>query len=172
MKKDIEEKRWDMVFECVEEEDMPKAKALKAHLEKVGFTVTRIGVIKSPWDEDNKLDALQWVVTIGTHSFNFYGSHNDAQAFKTFKRDTRRDFFKDTNQHKKAQEKVNIDIYYSILCSIGMDLYCPELFEDFCLEFGYDDDSIKSRETFEKCYRHARDLRKQGLTHDLHSFPA
>jgi hypothetical protein len=39
---------------------------------------------------------------------------------------------------------------YSVLASISSDAYCPDTFEDFCSEYGYDQDSRKAFSTFKK----------------------
>lgn len=40
---------------------------------------------------------------------------------------------------------------YSVLACISSDAYCPETFEDFCSEYGYDEDSRKAWATFKRC---------------------
>lgn len=40
---------------------------------------------------------------------------------------------------------------YSVLACIGSDLNCPNTFEDFCGEYGYDQDSRKAYRDFKRC---------------------
>lgn len=48
---------------------------------------------------------------------------------------------------------------YDILACISSDAYCPETFEDFCGEYGYEADSIKALQTFRRADRFAKRLR-------------
>lgn len=40
---------------------------------------------------------------------------------------------------------------YSVLACISGEINCPEKFEDFCAEYGYDEDSRKAFAMFEGC---------------------
>lgn len=40
---------------------------------------------------------------------------------------------------------------YDVLACISSDLGCPQGFEEFCSEYGYDEDSIKAMKTFTRC---------------------
>lgn len=48
---------------------------------------------------------------------------------------------------------------YSVLACISGDVNCPETFEDFCSEYGYEPDSIKSLQTFRRCSAFGKRLR-------------
>lgn len=48
---------------------------------------------------------------------------------------------------------------YSVLSCIASDLYTPETFEDYCSEYGEDEDSRKALQTFNRAHRHAERLR-------------
>jgi hypothetical protein len=48
---------------------------------------------------------------------------------------------------------------YDVLACISSDIYTPETFEDFCSEFGYDQDSIKAKQTFNRANKFAQRLR-------------
>lgn len=54
---------------------------------------------------------------------------------------------------------------YDVLAS--MSGYYPETFEDFCSEFGYDEDSIKAKETFEAVQKEELGLRRIFTTDQL-----
>lgn len=49
---------------------------------------------------------------------------------------------------------------YDVLACCSGDINCPETFEDFCAEYGYDIDSCKAENTFRACLVQARKLRK------------
>lgn len=48
---------------------------------------------------------------------------------------------------------------YSVLSAISGDVFCPEMFEEFCAEYGYDTDSVQALATFRRCSRFARELK-------------
>jgi hypothetical protein len=51
------------------------------------------------------------------------------------------------NSHKDMQDGKEPDAY-DVLSCIASDLYAPETFEEFCSEYGYDEDSRKAERTF------------------------
>lgn len=57
------------------------------------------------------------------------------------------------------KEEMN-SFLYSVLCCVRSDSYTPELFEDFCCEYGYDSDSIKAETLHRECVKQARKIRK------------
>lgn len=54
--------------------------------------------------------------------------------------------------------KLTVDAYDVLACISG-DVNCPESFEDFCSEYGYDRDSIKALQSFRRCSAFAKRLR-------------
>lgn len=58
-------------------------------------------------------------------------------------------------------KKIDIDnsMLYSILCCIHMDYYTPDTFEEFCSEFGYDEDSRKAEKTYLSCLKQSKKLK-------------
>lgn len=66
-------------------------------------------------------------------SFNFWNSLHDAQSHAQFKP-------------------------YDVLACISSECTCPDTFEDFCAEYGYDADSLKAHEVFKRCSRFAKRL--------------
>ena len=48
---------------------------------------------------------------------------------------------------------------YDVLSCISLDAYCPDTFEDFCEEYGYDQDSRKAFSTWKQCDTFAERLR-------------
>lgn len=49
---------------------------------------------------------------------------------------------------------------YDVLACISSDAYCPDTFEDFCGEFGYEPDNRKAFALFKRCAAFAEQLRK------------
>jgi hypothetical protein len=56
---------------------------------------------------------------------------------------------------------------YDVLSCISGDAYTPETFEDFCAEYGYEEDSIKALQQFRRCDRFAKRLRAFFTTQEL-----
>jgi hypothetical protein len=48
---------------------------------------------------------------------------------------------------------------YDVLACCGSDLSCPDTFEEFCAEYGYDQDSRKASATFKVCSAFGAKLR-------------
>lgn len=65
------------------------------------------------------------------------------------------DFWGSINDRKNGVDPSE----YDVLACISCDVNCPESFEDFCAEYGYDEDSRKAFATFERCAEFARQLR-------------
>jgi hypothetical protein len=59
--------------------------------------------------------------------------------------------------HAKSEGTTELDAYH-VLSSISNDVHCPDTFEDFCAEYGYDEDSRKAFATFKRCARFAERL--------------
>jgi hypothetical protein len=74
----------------------------------------------------------------------------------------------------RREEKRNlwIGVLYSILCCVKSDCSCPEAFDDFCAEYGYDEDSRSAFNLYEKCHKQARDLQRVIDRKWIHSFPS
>lgn len=67
-------------------------------------------------------------------SFDFWNSLNDSQQGKT-------------------------PSAYDVLACISSDYYTPDTFEDFCSNYGYDEDSRKAEQSFKAADKFARKLR-------------
>ena len=52
---------------------------------------------------------------------------------------------------EKPLKKLVSGLLYDVLACCGADYYIPTSFNDFCDEFGYNQDSIRDRETFINC---------------------
>jgi len=62
------------------------------------------------------------------------------------------------NSQKDMQEGKEPTAYDVLSCA-GSDINCPDTFEDFCGEYGYDLDSRKALATFKRCATFAERLR-------------
>ena len=65
------------------------------------------------------------------------------------------DFWNSLNACQKGEEPTA----YDVLACISSDVYCPETFEDFCGEYGYEQDSRKAFAVFKRCATFAEKLR-------------
>lgn len=147
---EITDDQWGHVEEYTD--DKKGCKALREHLDQIGFSARCVATTRNPHVEG--FNALLWDVRIGNYSFSYYGSHKDAESYI------------------KGIRKYRDTIVYSVLCSVGLDVHCPETFEDFCADYGYDEDSREAFQLFEACAKHARELRKQGLDNLKFSYPS
>ena len=69
-------------------------------------------------------------------------------------------------------KKVKAHILYNILCSSRLDYHIPENFNDFCYEFGYNNDSIKDLNIFNKCLEQSRKLKIIFDEKEIEDFPS
>ncbi len=51
-----------------------------------------------------------------------------------------------------------LDLLYGVLCSVRSDYYCSKRFNDFCDDYGYDNDSIKAKKIWESCLEQSGEL--------------
>lgn len=65
------------------------------------------------------------------------------------------DFWGSVNDMQKGEDPSE----YDVLACISGEVYTPDTFEEFCLEYGGDEDSIKTRQTFIRANRFAKSLR-------------
>jgi len=59
-----------------------------------------------------------------------------------------------SNRHKHRPEDSDI------LGCLSSDMYCPETFEEFCSDYGYDEDSRRAYSTWERVVQFARDIKE------------
>jgi hypothetical protein len=69
-------------------------------------------------------------------------------------------------------KKIKKGLLYSILCSIRCDFYCPVIFEDFCGEYGYDEDSRKAYETWQNCLKQSQKIQSIFTEENADCLPA
>jgi len=77
---------------------------------------------------------IGWGGPGGTVSFDFWDSHKNASDGKAL-------------------------TAYEVLACISSDVHCPETFDDFCAEYGYEEDSRKAHKIFKRSSLFAGRLR-------------
>lgn len=85
----------------------------------------------------------------------------------TFKKGKKRvsfDFFDSLNNYQKGIKELDA---YSVLSCCSSEIHCPETFEEFCSEFGYDEDSRKSEKTFKSLKKFSDKLKKFFDTEEM-----
>ena len=60
---------------------------------------------------------------------------------------------------------------YSILACVASDYYCDPQFKNFCADFGYDTDSRKAFDTWQKCLEQSEKLRTIFTDSDIECLP-
>jgi hypothetical protein len=85
----------------------------------------------------------------------------------TFKKAGKRmsfDYFDSINNYLKGVTELRA---YDALTCCSSELHCPDTFEDFCSEFGYDEDSRKDEKTFRALKKFSDKLQKFFDTEEL-----
>ena len=107
-------------------------------------------------------------VTMKKHAFRFGMSFMDTAILLGCDRTADGGFYLDTHHMKqpskgldnrKEKATVRNGILYDVLASVRTEYYCPESFEDFCAEYGYENDSRQAERTFKQCQKHSQALR-------------
>lgn len=126
----------------------------------MGIDIQNAGQAPAPWVEEHTvggkpLPTFRWAITI---SRRLPVGKGEGISFKESR--LLFDFF----THKEIENR-NGDKFperptnYDILACIGMDATVPETFEEFCADFGYDEDSRKAEKTYKQCAAHTKKLR-------------
>lgn len=146
-------------------EDWPK---LKEWLERVTVTVAKVGYGPSEYVKGGS--RFQYLVTITREgvqvSFDYFGSVNDYKYETGARRITGHLY------GKRKETTPPSPILYNVLSCVRSDFYCPENFPDFCVEYGYDEDSIKAQNIFNDCVKHARKLKSVIKPEEIEAFPS
>lgn len=88
------------------------------------------------------------------------GKHIHGDQYRvTLSRNGKRITFSFWNSLNDSREGKELDAY-SVLSCCSSDLNCPETFEDFCAEYGYDQDSRKAETTFKACLKQSERLHR------------
>lgn len=67
------------------------------------------------------------------------------------------DFFDSTNNFEKGITELDA---YSVLTSCSSEFYCPDSFEEFCGDFGYETDSWNAHNTYKALQKMSKKLQK------------
>ena len=60
---------------------------------------------------------------------------------------------------------------YSVLACVGSDYYCPDDFEDFCGDYGYDEDSRKAEKLHKRCLKQSDKLKEIFTEEEAQNLP-
>lgn len=74
------------------------------------------------------------------------------------------DFFDSIANREKGITELDA---YSVLSCCSSEIHCPETFEEFCSEFGYDEDSRKAEKTFKSLKKFSDKLKKFFDTEEM-----
>ena len=158
---------------CLKYSDNPEQ--LRELLNKLSITVELKRPEQSKHSEEKRLLCLPAEVTIkkGDKSitFDWYFSHNDAMCFIS-----KDDYLKITgnklgNKVSKAKKEFLNNLKYSILASVQCGYFIETIFEDFCADFGYEEDSRKSLDMWRTCLKHSQKLQQIFTSEDVECLP-
>lgn len=163
----------DQVFEYSENPDQ-----LKELLSELKISATRLGKRDHFQDSDFR-ETVEIEIERNERiiHFNFGMSLYDTEWLYAASPDRamlRRydSMFKALNVIKKEVKKVWSGLLYSVLCSCGSNFYCPIDFDEFCSDYGYDNDSIKAKSTWLKCLKQSSILQKIFSDSDIECMPS
>lgn len=117
-----------------------------------------LSLTAAPWDDKRHLKSE---VTIGYRGnklqFDFYHSLKDTEEWGIRRFDST--FLK--------------DVLYSLLCTIKSDAGIYELdFDEFCAEYGYDEDSCKAHRAYRQCCAFSSRTARVFSDEEIGSFPS
>lgn len=150
-------------------------KALSLFIDKIKIKATNLNVIDSLHSEGYKsLKArISLMYKDREINFDFYFSHNDAINYEGKIKITV-DYLDNKKQKTdfiKGRKDFNESLKYSILCDCKMNFYNPLCFSDFYNELGYNEDSIKDRDTFLSCLEHTSKIQSIFNENEIESLP-
>jgi len=158
------------INKCLEYSENPDQ--LKTLLNEIDVLVKFTGIKK--YFDDDKEERLTGVFKIvrGSKSieFDFGFSVNDTEIF-TVKPIT---YTSNTKYHNKLwhvpaqlakqlqkdKQEFFDGLLYSCLSSVSSEYNCSIDFDDFCSDFGYNNDSIKAKKTWEACLKQSSKLQR------------
>jgi hypothetical protein len=85
-----------------------------------------------------------------------HGHHYKITLSHVYRSNLNFDFWGSIADKEKGQTEIAA---YDVLACISSDVNCPDTFEDFCSEYGYDNDSIAASKVFKSCYAFSLKLR-------------
>jgi hypothetical protein len=160
-----------------------KPEELKKILEEVQITYTDEGK-KTSFFQDEKEERLVIRVTLirGSQSFwlDFGRSIRDTDIYRRAKcQFTQKEIdysgtmlmLKEKGEAQREWQEVLDDTLYSLLCCIKSDYGCPIVFKEFCGEYGYDTDSRKAHDLWERCLEQSAGLERIFTEEEIQAFP-
>ena len=155
--------------------------ALKKTLENTEITIRVVGEDK--FFDDDKEDRLILRVSIRRHerqiNFRFGMSIRDTKIIDENRMpgNIKINLFAGERINSFAQlrvekKKVKNHLLYQILTCIRSEYFCPDTFNDFCSEFGYDTDSRKAEKTFFSLQEQSKKLQTIFTAEEIESFPS
>ena len=148
MTQDLKQKLWDGSFRVTQlARHDGEFFALPMPIEYAA-TCIRLATTEKSDQWQDAVDA--WIITIGNQSTQYY-----------------------TGTGLRKQGRPVKPELSSVLYSLVMDAdACEMSFEEWCLNFGYDGDSMKAMDTYRNCQKNADKLAKAGIliTDDLRDF--
>lgn len=154
IKLDMGEKARKLVFEYAEDEvknSSEKTDQLNALLDELKINVYFVETVQGfPYEEKPSgwHNKYKVVVKRGDNkmSFNLYGSTADCQT------------------------GTPLDLSTLLSC-MGSDYYCPDNFDDFCSEFGYDKDGRRAEKIFKASIEQSAKLKQIFTEEEVALFP-
>jgi len=89
----------------------------------------------------------------------------------TIKRDDNEISFKYYDSDDNTRKKNKPDVY-SLLCSCKNEYSCPNIFDDFCREYGYDSDSRKMEKLWKLCLAQSAKLKQIFNDEEIQLLPS
>jgi len=147
---------------------------LQDFIAKYNFQADFVGLAEA---FDNKSSVMQFIINISTIdnkkkiNFRYHCSINDTSIFQG----EYKPYYKKNFEYNASQQEKDIDSFfngflYSILTCISFEYDCPALFSNFCMEYGYEKDSRKAFDLWQKCLEQSEKLHKVFGHQDLQSF--
>lgn len=143
---------------------------LKSLLSEIDVLIKFTGIKKHFVDDKERLTGIFKIVRNSRSiEFEFGFSINDTEIFLPGK-------FYDgvggAGSQKFKDKKVFMnDLLYSCLSCVSSEYYCPIDFDEFCNEFGYDNDSIKAKTIWEASLKQSNKLQKIFNDEEIQSLP-
>ena len=157
----------DICSECSEKPD-----ELKLILASIDVLIRYVG-ISEYWPDDK--EPRQKIVIKITRNNQTIEFDYDMSLYDTWiLSDDIRSYWPSPSDLKKriiAKRKVKIHMLYSILSCVSLDYYIPNIFEEFCAEFGYDTDSRKAFDTWQSCLVQSAKLHKIFTDDEISALP-
>lgn len=155
------------INKCLEYSENPDQ--LKTLLNEIDVLVKFTGIKK--YFDDDKEERLTGVFKIvrGSKSieFDFGFSVNDTEINKLWHVPAQL-----AKQLQKDKQEFFDGLLYSCLSSVSSEYNCSIDFDDFCSDFGYNNDSIKAKKTWEACLKQSSKLQRIFNDDDIACLPS